>query len=129
MPVPVIVIDGAQPYGTPATTINSTTVILDDINLSRAFDTATDRKATGAPNRARYTAGFDTLTATAQAPSGTNIAFTFGSTFTALLDDNYGTETWVIMPVNVQASNDPTQVRKLPITAAKVYNSITTVTA
>lgn len=129
MPVPIIVIDGAQPYGTPTTTINSVTVILDDINLSRAVDNAEDRKATGAPNRARYTGGFDSLTATAQAPSGTNIAFTFGSTFTMLLDDNYGTETWVIMPVNVTASNDPTQVRKLPITARKVFNSITTVTS
>ena len=128
MAAPVIVLDGSQPYGTSTVTINGSVVIMDDINITRAVDNAEDRKANGAPNRARYTAGFDSMTATAQAPSGTAITFKFGDTFTLLVDDNYGTETWVIMPVNVQQTNDPTGVRKLPVTCRKVYNvTVTTV--
>lgn len=127
MAVPVIWIDGAQPYGTPTCTINATVVILDSISISRGMDVAEDRTRTGAPNRQRGTTGFDTMTATAQAPSGTNIPMKFGDTFSMLFDDNYGTELWVCGPVNIEASNDPTQIRKLPITARKVYNgSVTT---
>lgn len=130
MPVPVIVLDGGMPYGTATVTINSVTYIADDINITRAVDAANDRKATGAPNRSRYTAGFDTLSMTLQSPTGDPAGFPqFGGTFTATFDSNYGVETWVIDPVNIQQTNDPTQIRKLPITAHKVYNSITTIAA
>ncbi len=126
MPAPIIVIDGAMPYGTAVITINAVTYIADDINVTRAVDEATDRKATGAPNRARSTAGFDTMSMTLQAPSGTSGYPVFGGTFTLTLDDNYGAELWRIDPINIQQSNDPTQIRKLPVTAKKVYNGSVT---
>jgi len=128
MAVPIIVIDGSGvSYGTPSiTTSTALVLVLDDISLSRAVDSATDRTYRGAPNRWRATAGFDTLTATAQIPSSGTFP-KFGDYFAAMLDSNYGYETWVFDPINYTASNDPTQMNKLPVTCRKAYNGNPTV--
>jgi hypothetical protein len=128
MAVPIIVLDGSgQSYGTDGITTNTAlALILDDISFQRAVDVATDRKSTGAPNRWRSTAGFDTLTATAQIPSSGTLP-KFGDYFALTIDANYGSETWVFDPISLTKSNDPTQMNKLPITCKKAYNGNPTV--
>lgn len=126
---PVIVIDGGMPYGTQIITAsNGQSYTLDNFTVSRASTVATDNKNTGAPNRWRETAGFDTWSGTLQAPTTAAGYPKFGDTFSLTVDDNYGSELWTFSPVNYDASNDPSQIRKINVSGRKVYNgAVTTV--
>jgi len=123
MPVPIIVIDGAQPYGTTSPTVsNGQTYILDSFTPSRPVNVATDRKPNGAPNRKRVTEDFATFTAVIQAPTGTSNWPKAGDYFTYTQDDNYGAETWYFDPIVATFDNDPGAIRKINATGHKAYN-------
>ena len=126
MSAPRTVIDGAQYYGSYVITVGSDDFIFDDITIDRPTEDATDMDEVGRPNRARYTAGRVTGTATVQIPSS-GIRPTFGQTFIEEFDVEYGTETFVIKEAPFNASSAPTEIRKVSVTFAKVYNEITTV--
>lgn len=123
---PTFVIDGTHGYGTQVVTINGTQFILDDFRVNRAVEKAQQRTAAGAPQKQRFTAGFDAGTATCQIGSGTSGYPKFGDTFTVTVDDNYGAEIWVLNPVNIDQNNEATAIRKLPISFDKVYNGSVT---
>lgn len=123
MPVPIVVYDGAQPFGTTSPTVsNGQTYIMDSFTPSRPTAVATDRKANGSPNRWRSTADFDTFTAVLQAPTGTANWPAFGDYFTYTQDDRYGSETWVFDPITATFDNDPGSIRKINATGRKAYN-------
>lgn len=128
MAVPTHVLDGAHAYGTQLLTFSSAgAYIADNFTVNRGVQTAQDRTRTGAPQRQRMTADFDTFSATLQAPSGSASWPKFGETFTLTVDDNYGAEIFVLDPPQVEYNNDATAIRKIPVTGHKVYNgSVTT---
>lgn len=124
------VLDGAHAYGTQLIVVASGSFIADNFTVNRAVQKAQDRTRTGAPQRQRMTADFDTFSATLQAPSGSAAWPKFGETFTLTLDDNYGAELFVLDPPQVEYNNDATAIRKIPITGNKVYNgSVSTATS
>lgn len=127
MAAPRIVIDGLAGYGTQLLTINGVTYTADTFQVQRPVEEAHDRDQLGRPARSRYTAALGTGTATLQAPSGTSGWPKFGDTFSITVDDNYGSETFVLMPVENDSDNETGNIRKMPITFKKVINSITTV--
>lgn len=130
MPVPGSILDGSPGYGSRLLTFSTAGAYLaENISISRPFSEATDLKTTGEPNRSRYTQGKATMTATLQAPSGASGWPQAGETFTATFDSNYGAETYVVMWVPYEETNDPGSLRKINIEARKVINSITTVAA
>lgn len=127
MAVPTHVIDGAHAYGTQLVVTAAGSFIADNFTVNRGVQKAQDRTRTGAPQRQRKTADFDTFSATLQAPSGSSAWPKFGDTFTLTLDDNYGAELFSFDPVIVENNNDATAIRKMPVTGDKVYNgSVTT---
>lgn len=128
MAVPISVIDGAHSYGTQLITFSASgAYIADNFTINRGVSVAQDRTRTGAPQRQRMTADFDTFSATLQAPSGSAGWPQFGETFTLTCDDKYGAELFVIDPPQVEYNNDATAIRKIPVTGHKVYNgSVTT---
>ena len=129
MPVPAIVIDGSQPYGTPTVTINGQAYKLNNISIERAVDKAMDRNSDGRPQRQRWTIGVDTLTAEAQYPSSGTTVPIFGQTFNVTVDPAYGSELWCVQPQNYTATNGEGDIRIIPLRAEKVINgSVTTVT-
>lgn len=126
MSVPAIVLDGAMPYGSRIETINGTAYKCNNISITRPVAEAQDNDTDGREQRARYTSQRAQLTAELQLPNaGTRPQF--GQTFTDTFDANYGAETFVLMPVEYQESNDPTGIRVIPLSARKVIQSITTV--
>ena len=129
MPVPTIVLDGTQPYGSFTATIGGKgPFIFDSFAVDRPTTVAEDRDEMGGPQRWRATVGFDTATAVVQALGNVNDMPQFGGTIDALIvDGNYGAEQWCVMNVPVELSNDPSVIRKLNLTFRKVYNGITTV--
>jgi len=126
MSAPRTVIDGAQYYGSYVIAVASDDFIFDDITIDRPTEDATDMDEVGRPARARYTAGRVTGTATVQIPAS-GVRPTFGQTFSEEFDPEYGTETFVIKEAPFNASSAPTEIRKVSVTFAKVYDTITTV--
>jgi hypothetical protein len=127
MAVPTIVIDGSQTYSSYSIAINGTIYIFDDIKITRAVEKAQDNLANGAPGRARYTAGRATGTATLQIGTS-GLRPKLSDTFSQQFDVEYGTELWVLMPVDFDASSSPNEIRKISISFEKVYNgSVSTV--
>lgn len=129
MAAPSIAIDGTQSYGSYSIALSGgTTFIFDDVKITRAVEEASDMGITGLPARARYTAGRAEGTATLQIGTS-GVRPQFGETFSQAFDTaGYGTELWVVMPVDFEASSAPGEIRKAPITFKKVYSgSVTTV--
>jgi len=127
MAVPGSVIDGSPGYGSRVLTFTVAGAFLaETIQVNRPVSTARDRKTTGEPGRSRYTTDFASMTCTLQAPAGTAGFPAFGDTTTLTLDDNYGSETWIMMEPNVDLSNDPSTLRKINVTLQK--QNCTTVT-
>lgn len=131
MAAPGSVIDGNPGYGSfVANFSTSGAFILESFTPSRPVTTASDRKATGEPGRSRYVADFASATAVLQAPTGTAGYPVFGETFTHTLDDNYGAETWILMPPDAPITNDPSALRKINVTFRKQNcPTVTTVAA
>ncbi len=121
MPVPGSIVDGVGVgYGSfVANFATAGAYIVENFTVNRPVQTARDRKVTGEAGRSRYTADFCSATATLQAPAGTAGFPNFGDTITLTLDDNYGVETWIVMPPNEPITNDPSALRKLSVTFEK----------
>lgn len=130
MPIPGSVIDGAPGYGSVLLNFSSAgNFIAENINVSRSVQTARDRLTDGEPGRSRYTADFISLTATLQAPATFSGWPQFGETVTVTLDNNYGAETWIMMPPEVNLTNDPGSLRKLNIVMQKKNTATLTLVA
>lgn len=130
--VPGSVLDGVNiGYGTFVGTFSqSGNFIVENFNVTRPVQTARDRKTDGEPNRSRYTQDFCAATATLQAPSGTTGWPVFGETMTVTVDSNYGSETWIVMPIPYTATNEATALRKINVTLEKQNTTtLTTVAA
>jgi hypothetical protein len=129
MAVSTIVLDGAMSYGSQTVTINAVNYILNNVKVARQVKEANDENAVGAPSRNRYTKGVDELTAELQLETGSTAYPQFGQTFTLTLDSNYGSETWIVMPVDAEQSNSSGEIRVAPLRAKKATNpsSVTTV--
>ncbi len=124
MPAPTQITDGAAVYGTQVITISATTYIAEDIRIERPVLEAHDKTRLGLPKNSLYTTDLASGTMTLQAPAGTSGRPAFGATFTMTVDDQYGSETWVLMPLGYQADNNPTDLRKMPVSFRQVINSI-----
>lgn len=121
MPVPQIVADGTQLYGSPTITINGQAYKTNSFAVTRAVSEANDRLTNGAPGRARYTKGVDTVAMEVQLTPG--IPFPkFGDTFTLTIDANYGSEAWIIMPLDQNLNNSDTEIRVGTFNARKAIN-------
>ena len=126
MPSPSYYTDGSPGFGTPTVNINATLYVAENISINRPVAEAEDFSLLGAPARKRVTAQRANGTMTLQAGSGSSGKPKLGDTFTLTVDDNFGSESWVIKEVPYEASNDASQLRKFNITFDKVVSSITT---
>ena len=124
---PSIVLDGTMAYGSRSITINGTAYILNNFTIDRPTIEASDETAVGAPGRRRETAGRATLTGELQLATSTTPFPQFGDTWTMTCDSNYGVETWQASPPSYTESNQPSDIRVVPLKATKVYYGITTV--
>jgi len=121
------VLDGAMKYGSFTVTIDSVDYILNNFQVSRPVNHLVDNSALGLPARSRTTAQQATFTAEAQIATGSTAYPQLGDTFTATIDANYGSETWVIHECTPNISNDAGSLTTLALSGVK---SITgTVTA
>jgi hypothetical protein len=132
MAAPSLVLDGSMPYGTPnsgSITIDGTSYILENINISRGNSEAMSRNGIGKPNRQRFTADVPELTATLQLATSSTAYPEFGKTFTLTVDAAYGSETWIVLPQDFEATNSEGEIRTAPLKAKKALNpsDITTV--
>lgn len=126
MPSPNTYVDGTPGFGTPTVTINATTYVVETFNIQRPTKDAKSYTATGTPSQNRRVVDWATGTMTIQATSGTAGKPQFGATFSLTVDDNFGSETWVISEVPFESSNDAGTLRKINVTFEKVITSITT---
>lgn len=131
MAAPVIVIDGAQAYGTPnsgVVTINATAYIIENFVVDRGNSEAMSRDGRGVPNRQRFTADVPTATCDLQLATSSTPYPNFGDTFTFTVDANYGAELWIVLPQNFNATNGEGDIRIAAMRCKKsITGSVTTV--
>lgn len=122
MSVPSIVTDGTMAYGTQSVTINSVAYIINNVKVARPVKEANDEDTVGKPGRNRYTVGVDELTGDLQLATNSTAYPKFGDTFTLTLDSNYGSETWIVMPMEAEQTNEGTAIRSAPLKCKKATN-------
>ncbi len=128
MAAPRIVLDGTQAYGSRTLTIGGVAYKANNIKVARPHTDAKDEDTNGTPGRARYTADRAVLTAELQLATSSTAYPVFGTTFSATFDSAaYGSETFVVMPVEQEEDNGEGNIRKFTLVANLVVNSITTV--
>lgn len=128
MPVPRIVLDGTQAYGSVIITVNANPFTINNFRVTRPATEAKDFKYQGDPNRLRKTVDVITFTGDLQLAASNTTYPQFGDTFTGTFDSNYGAETFCFDPPAFEMSNQAGQIRTVPVTGWRVLNSITVVT-
>jgi|TARA_R110000868_G_scaffold6369_9_gene36292 hypothetical protein len=130
MPVPQIVLDGAMAFGTPnsgTVTIDGTAYIIENFTVDRGNSEAMSRDGQGNPNRQRFTADVPTATADLQLATDATPYPQFGSTFEFTVDDNYGVETWIVLPQNFTSTNGEGDIRIASLRCkASITGTVTT---
>lgn len=126
MPVPQYVLDGTMQYGSQSVTINGTAYIFDNFTVTRPKTDADDQDSLGAPQRRRVTHGRSTFSAELQLATSATVRPVFGNTFALNVDAAYGSETWVLDPVNFEMDNGPGNIRVAQVTGWKAVGAITT---
>lgn len=114
-------------YGSRTITINGTAYIVNNIRISRPVTEALDRDTLGSPARARRTHDLSSLSGELQLATSATTRPKFGDTWSMTVDSNYGSETWVLDPVEYEEDNGPGNIRSVSISAKKVLVAITTV--
>jgi hypothetical protein len=127
MAVANIVLDGVMAYGSQTVTINSITYIANNIQISRGKDEVIDTGATGIPTRRRATETLATISCELQLATSTTAYPKFSQTMTLNVDSNYGSEDWVLDPVNHTETREAGDIRVLNVTGVKKMGTITTV--
>lgn len=128
MAYPSVILDGSAPYGSVTLTFSGgTTAIADDFSIDQPYATAEDNTVNATPNRLRATRQRMTGSATLQSPSGTTARVAPGETFSITFDSGVGSKTFCVYTVGWTVNNEPTSMRKFPITFFEVINTITTV--
>jgi hypothetical protein len=127
MPANPIIQDGAQPYGATAITINTIVFPVNTFTPNRPMTEVVGLDANGLPYRKRHTAGVMTASAEVQIPASNTALPQRGETFTYTCDDNYGSETWVIIEATPNITNDPGDIRTLSLSCSEVLDTITVV--
>lgn len=127
MSVPNIVLDGTMAYGSQTVTINSVSYIANNIQITRGKDEVIDTNATGIPARRRATETLATISCELQLAASSTAYPKFGQTMTLTVDANYGSEDWVLDPVNHTETREAGDIRVLNITGVKKMGTVTTV--
>jgi len=113
-------------YGSITIAIDGVNYVLNNFQPSRPVNHMVDNGVTGLPARSRTVAQQATFTAEAQIETGSTAYPQLGDTFTATIDANYGSETWVIHEVTPNISNDAGSITTLSISGVKsITGSVT----
>ncbi len=126
MPANTQVLDGAMKYGSITIAINGVNYVLNNFQVSRPVNHLVDNGVLGLPSRSRTVAQQATFTAEAQLETGTTAYPQLGNTFTATIDANFGSETFIIHEVTPNISNDPGAITTLAISGVKAITGTVT---
>lgn len=129
MPIPTIIQDGTQPYGTGSPiTIGAVTYVVESENITPQQTTAEDFHADGTPNRKRWTKGRYNHDLTLQLATGSTTYPVAGQTYTRTPPNESSPVTFVVpYTVPYVATNSAGDIRTCQFTAESVVNSITLV--
>ena len=114
-------------YGSRTVTINAVTYIANNIQISRGKDEVIDTGSTGIPTRRRATETLATISCELQLATSSTAYPKFGQTMTLEVESNYGSEDWVLDPVNHTETREAGDIRVVNITGVKKMGTVTTV--
>lgn len=126
MAVPNFILDGTPPYGTMGTiTLNSVAYIVEDEKCNPKWNTAEDRKATGAPSRKRWTKDrYDielklqlATASTAYPPPGTTFSYTPKNESAALV--------FVVIETPEERNNEASFIETVTIKCEQAIGAVT----